>query len=36
MLFFTGKLESKKENIRYGRTVEGNSYTLVVNFCCLP
>ncbi len=28
MLFFIGKLESKKEDIRYGRTVEGNSDSL--------
>lgn len=30
MLFLIGKLESKKEDIRYGRTVEGNSDTLVL------
>lgn len=32
MLFFIGELESKKEDIRYGRAVEGNSYTQEIKF----
>lgn len=32
MLFFIGELESKKEDIGYGRAVEGNSYTQETKF----
>lgn len=32
MWFFIGELESKKEDIRYGRAVEGNSYTQEMKF----